>query len=184
MLHPFAQARNRIVAALPVLNLDLGAVGETVVACAVMRDAVAHRLNEHWFAAVGERHAARFLRGCTHGEDIVAVNADGVNAVAHATAGDAITAVLLQRWRRDRVSIIAANVDDGAGAGGGNIECSMEISFAGGALAEVAHYYSRREVGVLERLQLESVGCAGGLGDLCCEGGGDCVLLIQSIKKF
>ena len=52
----------------------------------------------------------------------------------------------------------------------------MEIAFAGGTFAEVAGYDSLGEVGVLEGLQLEGVSGARGLGDLGCEGGGDCVL--------
>lgn len=53
----------------------------------------------------------------------------------------------------------------------------MEVAFAGGAFAEVAGYYPLWDVWVLERLELERVGCAGGLRDLGGEGGGDGVLV-------
>lgn len=52
----------------------------------------------------------------------------------------------------------------------------MEVTFAGGAFAEVAGYDARGEGWVLQALEFEGVGGAGGLGDLGCEGGGDCVL--------
>ena len=58
----------------------------------------------------------------------------------------------------------------------------MEVAFAGGAFAEVAGYYSRGVVGVLEVFEFYGVGCAGGLGDLGCEGGGDCVLLMLDLS--
>lgn len=47
----------------------------------------------------------------------------------------------------------------------------MEITFAGGAFTEVAGDDPGCEVGVLERLEFERVGCTGGVGDLGCEGG-------------
>lgn len=53
----------------------------------------------------------------------------------------------------------------------------MEVAFAGGAFAEVAGYDSLGEVWVLEGLEFEGVGGAGGLGDLGRERGGDCVLV-------
>jgi hypothetical protein len=52
----------------------------------------------------------------------------------------------------------------------------MEVAFTCGALAEVAGYDAGRGVGVLEGLEFQGVGGAGGLGDLGCEWGGDGVL--------
>ena len=54
----------------------------------------------------------------------------------------------------------------------------MEVTFAGGAFAEVAGYYPRWDVGVLERLELERVGRAGSMWDLGGEGRGNGVLLL------
>lgn len=142
----------------------------------MVRDAVAHRFDEDGFAAVGEGHAAGLLGGFAHGEDVVAVDADGVDAVADASAGDAVASVLLEGWGGDGVAVVAAQEDDGAGAGGGDVEGGVEIAFAGGAFAEVAGYYAPRQVGVLEGLEFESVGCAGGLRDLGCKGRGNGVL--------
>ena len=102
------------------------------------------------------------------GEDVVAVDADGVDAVADATARDAVAAVLLQCGRRDGVPVVAAYEDDGAGACGGNVEGGVAVAFAGGAFAKVAGYDSRWEVGVLQGLQFQGVGGAGGLGELGC----------------
>lgn len=97
-LHPLAQAGDGIIAAFPVLDFDAGAVGETVVARAVVRDAVAHGFDEDGLApagvVAGESHLARFARDAPHGEDVVAVYPDGVDAVADAAAGDAVAAVL------------------------------------------------------------------------------------------
>lgn len=59
----------------------------------------------------------------------------------------------------------------------------MEVAFACGAFAKVAGYYSGVEVGVLESLDLEGVGCTCGLGDLGREGRGDCVL-IESVSEM
>ena len=95
MLHPFPQARNRIIAAFPILDFDFGAVGEAVVAGAVVGDAVAHRFDEDRFATVLERHSAGFFRDFPHGEDVVAVYADGVDAVTDTATGDAVATVLL-----------------------------------------------------------------------------------------
>lgn len=57
-------------------------------------DAVAHCFDEDGPATVGEGDLACFLCGFVDGEDIVAVDADGVDAVAYAAAGDAVAAVL------------------------------------------------------------------------------------------
>lgn len=131
-----------------------------------MRDAVAHCFYEDRFAAVFEGHTAGFFCCFADGEDIVAVDADGVDAVANAAAGDAVAAVLFQRWGRDCKAVVAADEDDGAGACGGDVEGGVEIAFAGGTFAEIACYDSGSYVGILKGLKLESVGGAGGLRNL------------------
>lgn len=143
----------------------------------MVRDAVAHRFDQDRFPAVLQRHRPRFPGGFADGEDVVAVDADGVDAVSDPAARDAVAPVLFQGGRRDGVAVVAADEDDGAGAGGGDVEGGVEVALAGGAFAEVAGYDALGEVWVLEGLEFESVGGAGGLGDLGREGGGDCVLV-------
>lgn len=126
----------------------------------MVRDAVAHRLDEDGFPAVGEGDAARFLRCFVDGEDVVAVDADGVDAVAYAAAGDAVAAILFQGRGGDGVAVVAADEDDGAGAGGGEVEAGVEVAFAGGAFTEVAGDDTGGGVGVLEGLDFEGVGCS------------------------
>lgn len=77
-------------------------------------DAVAHGFDQDWFAAAGKGHVARFFRGLSYGEYVVAVYADGVDTVADASAGDAVASVLFQRGGRDCVAIIATDEYDRA----------------------------------------------------------------------
>lgn len=142
----------------------------------MVRDTVAHCLDKDGTAAVRERNAACFPHRLVHGEDVVAVDADRVDAVAHAATGDAVAAVLFQCRGGDGVAVVAADEDDGAGASGGDVQAGVKVAFACSALAEVAGYDSGRGVGVLEGLEFQGVGGAGGLGDLGCEWGGDGVL--------
>ena len=60
----------------------------------MVRDAVGHGFYEDGFPAVLEGHSAGFLCDFADGEDVVAVDADGVDAVADAAAGDTVAAVL------------------------------------------------------------------------------------------
>lgn len=176
ILQPLPQANDRVVPAFPVLDLYPRPVRETIIAGTVVRDTVAHRFDEDWPAAVRERNAARFPHRLVHGKDVIAVNADRVDAVAHAAAGDTVAAVLVERRGGDGVAVVAADEDDGAGPRGGDVQAGVEVAFAGGALAEVAGYDAGRGIGVLEGLELQGVGGAGGLGNLGCEWGGDGVL--------
>ena len=68
----------------------------------------------------------------------------------------------------DGVAVVAAEEDDGAGAGSGDVKGGVEVAFAGGAFAEIAGCDAGGNGGVLEGLEFECVGCAGGLGDLGC----------------
>jgi len=155
----------------------------------VVRDAVGHGFDEDglaWSAApavVGEGQASRLLGRLVHGEDVVAVHPDRVDPVADPPAGDPVAPVLLQRRRRDRVPVVPADEDHGARARRGQVERRVEIALAGGAFAEVAGGDARREVRVLEPLQLQGVGGAGGLRDLCREGGGDGVLFSRLVDR-
>ena len=142
----------------------------------MVRDAIAHRFDEDGFAAVFERHPAGFPGDFAHREDVVAVDADGVDAVTDAAAGDAVAAVLLDGCGGDGEAVVATDEDYGAGARGCDVEGGVEVSFAGGTFSEVAGYDSRWDLGVLEGLELECVGGAGGLRNLGSEGGRDCVL--------
>lgn len=73
---------------------------------------------------------------------------------------------MFQCGRADRVSVVAADVDDGAGARGGDIERGVEVAFRGGAFTEEAGDYPGWQVRVLESLNFQRVGGAGCLGDL------------------
>ena len=60
----------------------------------------------------------------------------------------------------------------------------MEITFACRAFAEVACDYSRDDIGVLEGLNFESVGCSSCLRNLRREGGGNRVLQQSEYLAF
>lgn len=142
-----------------------------------MTHAVTHRLDQDRSAPSFQCHAPSPPHHFAHGEDVVPVHADGVDAVAHAAAGDPVASVLFQCWRADRVAVVAADVHDGAGARGGDVERGVEVAFRGRAFAEEAGDYPRRQVWVLESLNLQRVGGARCLGYLGGEGRGDGVLL-------
>ena len=140
-------------------------------------NAIAHRFDEDRFAAVLERHSACFFCGFSDGEDVVAVNADSVDAVTDSSACDAVATILLQCGGGDGVAVVSTEENYGAGACGGNVESGMEVSFACSAFAEIAGNNSRSQVGVLKGLKFKSVGCPGGLGDLGREGRRDGMLI-------
>lgn len=94
-----------------------------------MGNAIGHCFDEDGAPAIGERQLARFLGHLEHGPDVVAVDADRVDSVAGAAAGDAVAAVLFQRGGRDGVPVVATDEDYGAGARGGYVEGAVEISF-------------------------------------------------------
>ena len=145
----------------------------------MVADAVAHRLDEYGFAevtttaatAIGVVEKGTFARcnGCrADGKDVVPVDADRFDAVADAAGRDPVSAVLLEGGCRDGVSVVPADEDDGAGAGGGDVERGVEVPFGRGTFAKVAGCHGAglawRGVG----LQLQRIGCAGGLRDLSC----------------
>lgn len=103
-----------------------------------MGDAVAHCLDEDGLAAVREGEFASSDRSFSHGEDVVAVDADGINAVADTSAGYAVATVLFQRWCRDGEAVVPTYEDDGAGAGGGDVERGVEVALGGCSFAKVA----------------------------------------------
>lgn len=53
----------------------------------------------------------------------------------------------------------------------------MEVTFAGGALAEIACYDTRRDVGICQGLKFKGVSCSRRLRDLSGEGGRNRMLL-------
>lgn len=63
----------------------------------MVRDAVAHRFDQDGLATFGEGHAAGTFCNFADSEDVVAVYANGVDAIANASAGDPIAAVLFKR---------------------------------------------------------------------------------------
>jgi hypothetical protein len=144
-----------------------------------MRDAVAHGFDEDWFTTPGKRHLSRFFGSLPYRKNVIAVYADGIDAIANTSTCDAIASVLLQRGRRNCVPIITADEHRGARPCGGNIERSVEVPFAGSALAEIADYDTWDDVGILKALQLKGVRRAGRLRDLCGERGGDGVLILR-----
>ena len=98
----------------------------------MVTDAVAHRFDEDGLAAAAaivEGALARGKRGSPHGEDVVAVDADRVDAVADAARGDPVAAILFERRCRDGVPVVPADEDDRAAAGGGDVEGGVEVAF-------------------------------------------------------
>ena len=72
---PLTQAREGVIAALLVLNLNALAVREAIVRRAMVADTIRYYLEEHGRAAVGEGIAARSARSAAHSKDVVAVDA-------------------------------------------------------------------------------------------------------------
>lgn len=62
-----------------------------------MTDTVCHHFQKNRAATIGEGETTGLSRGTAHGEDVVAVNAEGSNTVACAAGSDAVTAVLVGR---------------------------------------------------------------------------------------
>jgi len=120
----------------------------------VVGNTIAHRFDQDWFSAILECHATGFFGDFANGKDVVAVNADGVDAVAYATAGDAVATVLFDCGGGDCEAVVAADEDYGTGTCGCYVEGGVKVAFAGGAFAEVAGYYSWRSLGVLHVLKL------------------------------
>ncbi len=89
-----------------------------------------------------------------NGEDVIAVYTDGINAVADATTGDAISTVLLECGGGDCIAVVPANKDDRTRTSGRNVKSSVEIAFARCAFSEIACNYSRRNIGILQCLDL------------------------------
>ena len=114
-----------------------------------MRHAVAHRLDKDRAAPILKGHPASFLGGFADGEDIVSVDADGVDAVAYPATSDPITAVLLQCRCGDRVTIVATDEDHGTRPRCSDVETGVKISFTGRAFAKVARHDPLWHVGVL-----------------------------------
>jgi len=139
----------------------------------MVADAVGHHFDEDGLAAVFEGEDARLFGRAAHGEDVVAVDAEGGDAVACAARRDAVAPVLVAGGRRDGVAVVAAEEDAGDLAGGGDVEGCVEVAFRGGAFAKVAHRHSLLLVGVLQVLHLEGVGGARGVRDLGREGRAD-----------
>lgn len=137
-----------------------------------MAYAVGHHLDENGLATVGEGEGAGGFCGGAHGEDVVAVDADGVHAVAGAAGGDAIATVLVAGGCGDGVAVVAADEDAGCLSCGGDVEGGVEVAFARGAFAEVGDGHTGFGVRVLLVLEFERVGCAGCVGELGCECGG------------
>ena len=96
----------------------------------MVADAIAHCFDEDGFAAAFEKSAfSRCECGGPNGEDIVAVDADRVDAVADTAGGDPVATVLLKGRCGDGVSVVAADEDDGTAAGSSNVEGSVEVAF-------------------------------------------------------
>lgn len=143
----------------------------------MVRDAVTHRFDQDGFPTAFKRQLSSFLCGCSHRKDVIAVHANSIDTVTDTSTCDTIAAVLFECRGGDGVPVVPADEDDGAGTGCGDVEGGMKVAFASGALAEVTGYDSGGEVGVLEGLEFQSVGCPGGLRDLSRERGGNCVLM-------
>ena len=96
----------------------------------MVADTVAHCFDEDRFTAVVVEGAlARCKCDGSDGEDVVAVNADCVDAVADAARGDPVATILFEGRCGDGVSVVTADEDDGAAASSGNVEGSVEIAF-------------------------------------------------------
>jgi hypothetical protein len=124
-----------------------------------MRDTITHSLDQHWFL-VFTGGISSGLGGRIHGHDIVPVDTDCFDAVAHASRCNAIALVLFQRRRRDRVPVVPADKNDRTVFRGRDIEGSVEITLRGCALAEIAY----DDVGRV--FEFEGVGGAHGVRDL------------------
>ena len=137
-----------------------------------MRDTVAHRFNKDWLSTILERHSPGFFSHFPYSEDVITVNADGIDAVTYTATSDAVAAVLLDGRGGDGEAVIPAEEDHRAGARSCYIESGVEITFASGTFAKVAGYDSGYNLRILEALELQCVSCSCGVGYLGSEGGG------------
>lgn len=121
----------------------------------------------------------RFFGRLPYRKNIVAVHADGIDAVADASTRDAIPPILFQRRGRDCVPIVTADEHSRARPCSGDVKRSVEVPFARSTFTEIADYDTRDDVEILKALHFKGVGSAGGLRNLCGQGGGDGVLLFH-----
>jgi len=87
-------------------------------------------------------------------EDVIAVYTNGIDTIADATTGDTISTVLLEGGCGDCIAIVPTNEDDWTRAGGCYVKSSVEVAFTRCAFSEIACNNSRRNVGILQCLDL------------------------------
>jgi len=131
----------------------------------VVADAVGHDFDEDGLPGSLQCQSASLRCHLLDCEDVVAVDADGMDPVTYASARDAVAAVLLQRRGADGVAVVPTDEDDGAGSRRCNVERGVEVAFAGGTLPEIAsHNRLGIRVRVLRVPHFESVCGACGMG--------------------
>mmetsp|Transcript_34619 Transcript_34619/g.87452 ORF Transcript_34619/g.87452 Transcript_34619/m.87452 type:complete len:218 (+) Transcript_34619:148-801(+) len=151
-LHP----RDGVVCVCPHRHLLAASVPRSVVRRRVVPSAVSHGLHQYR-NLVGDCYPPRLLHHVVDGPDVVAVAAGSLDVVAHAPHRDAVALVLLADGGADGVAVVAAEEDDGALEGGGEVEGAVEVALARGSVPEVAHHAR------ILALHLERVGGACGL---------------------
>ena len=82
----------------------------------------------------------------------------------------------------DGVAVVAAEEDDGAGAGGSDIESGVEVTLGGGAFAEVGDCYAMGSGRLAGVSQFQGIRCASCMEQLSREGRGDGVLVEDLIS--
>lgn len=128
-----------------------------------MGDAVGHGFDEDRAIGFGEGAGAGVLGYFADSEDVVAVDADGVDSIADAAGGNAVAFVLLDTGGGNGEAVVAADEEHRAGFGGGDVEGGVEVAFRGGAFAKVTGYDAAVGVfgtGCHAVFQLERVGGA------------------------
>lgn len=79
-----------------------------------MGDAIAHSFDKDGPSSIFQSHPTGFSGHFVYGENVVAVDADGIDAVSDSPTGDSVAPVLFQGGCGDGIAVVATDEDHGA----------------------------------------------------------------------
>jgi len=166
LLEKVTDADEGVVVGLPLSDLVSITITSRVIGGRVVAGTVRVGLNEARLLLAHD-----VLTGSSsslmNSEEIVTIDADGVDAVAESASSDTVTAVLILGGGRDGVTVVTAEEHDRSLKGSGEVQTGVEITFGGSTLTEEAN-------NDLVRLGLlKSISGTNSLRELSGEGGGD-----------
>src|SRR5690606_9458994 len=134
---PGAQAGHRL-AGPAVLHFGLVAVAAGVVGGGVVVQAVGHEFDDAAAAARARaRHGA--AHALEHGEQVVAVHLQAVQAAGQALLGQGLGAGLRLARHRDRPAVVDDALDEGQRVGAGGVDRGVGIGLGRTAVAAAGH---------------------------------------------